>query len=246
MAYLGHEHIYAFDNFITKDDASELIRFHDEEFEWDGSMSWVAPLEQYNHGPVVLTGAYAAEVKRRQKEWSPTATHPLSAVYGEKIMRIASKTYGRTLVHRLIPYYKKFLVGSDHSPHADNEALDKGVVDFMPKYSPDEFNTPVLIEVAANLYLNDNFEGGELFFPMLDLSIKPKARQLILFPGGHEYIHGVKQVTKGDRCVFFSPLTSPQRLLLHMHAYNTHHQLQAVLKFYNTNHQLGESLNGRR
>lgn len=229
MAYLGHEHIYAFDDFITEDDASELIRFHDEEFEWDGSMSWVAPLEQYNHGPVVLTGAYAQEVKRRQSEWSATSTHPLSAVYGEKIMRIASDTYGRTLVHRLIPYYKKFLVGSDHSPHADNEALDKGVVDFMPKYSPSEFNTPVLIEVAANLYLNDDFEGGELFFPMLDLSIKPKARQLILFPGGHEYIHGVKQITKGDRCVLFSPLTSPQRLLLHMHAYNTHHQLQEVL-----------------
>ena len=67
MAYLGHEHIYAFDDFITEDDASELIRFHDEEFEWDGSMSWVAPLEQYNDGPVVLTGAYAEEVKRRQK-----------------------------------------------------------------------------------------------------------------------------------------------------------------------------------
>jgi hypothetical protein len=229
MAYLGHEHIYAFDDFITEDDASELIRFHDEEFEWDGSMSWVAPLEQYNHGPVVLTGAYAEEVKRRQSEWSATSTHPLSAVYGEKIMKIASETYGRTLVHRLTPYYKKFLVGSDHSPHADNEALDKGVVDFMPRYSPSEFNTPVLIEVAANLYLNDDFEGGELFFPMRELSIKPKARQLILFPGGHEYIHGVKQITSGDRCVLFSPLTSPQRLLLHMHAYNTHHQLEEVL-----------------
>jgi 2OG-Fe(II) oxygenase superfamily len=208
MAYLGHEHIYAFDNFITEEDASELIRFHDEEFEWDGSMSWVAPLEQYNVGPVVMTGAY---------------------VYGEKIMKIASATYGRTLVHRLMPYYKKFLVGSDHDPHADCEALDQGVVDFMPRYSPSEFNTPVLIEVAANLYLNDDFEGGELYFPMRDLVIKPKARQLILFPGGHEYIHGVKKVISGDRCVLFSPLTSPQRLLLHMHAYNTNHQLQEVL-----------------
>lgn len=228
MAYLGHEHIYTFDDFITEEDASELIKFHDEEFEWDSSMSWVAPLEQYNVGQVVLTGAYGEEVKRRQSEWSPTSTHPLSAVYGEKIMKIASQTYGRTLVHRLIPYYKKFLVGSDHDAHADSEAMDKGVVDFMPRYSPSEFNTPVLIEVAANLYLNDDFEGGELYFPTRGLTIKPKARQLVLFPGGHEYIHGVKKVISGDRCVLFSPLTSPQRLLLHMHAYNTWHELEKV------------------
>ena len=151
MAYLGHEHIYAFDDFITEDDASELIRFHDEEFEWDGSMSWVAPLEQYNHGPVVLTGAYAEEVKRRQSEWSPTSTHPLSAVYGEKIMKIASETYGRTLVHRLTPYYKKFLVGSDHSPHADSEALDKGVVDFMPFHNPVKTIVTVLLPKTVSV-----------------------------------------------------------------------------------------------
>jgi predicted 2-oxoglutarate/Fe(II)-dependent dioxygenase YbiX len=226
MAYLGHEHIYAFDDFITEEDASELIRFHDEEFKWESHYSWVAPLEQYNKGPVVLTGAYGEEIKRRQAEWDEKSTHPLSAIYGEKIMHTASETFGRTLVHRLTPYYKKFQVGSDHSPHADCEAQHAGVVEFMPRYSPSEFNTPTLIEVAANLYLTDDFDGGELYFPTRDLVIKPKARQLILFPGGHEYIHGVKQVTRGDRNVLFSPLTSPQRLLLHMHAYNTWHELQ--------------------
>ena len=199
MAYLGHEHIYAFDDFITEEDASELIRFHDEEFEWDGSMSWVAPLEQYNVGPVVMTGAYAEEIKRRLGEWKPTSTHPLNAVYGEKIMKIASATYGRTLVHRLMPYYKKFLVGSDHDPHADCEALDQGVVDFMPRYSPSEFNTPVLIEVAANLYLNDDFEGGDFIFPEHKVRVRPEPGMLVAFPSNHHYKHGVEPVTKGQR-----------------------------------------------
>lgn len=228
MAYLGHEHIYAFDDFITEEDASELIRFHDEEFIWEPHYSWVAPLEQYNKGYVTLTGAYGEEVKRLISQWDEKSTHPLSAIYGEKIMHTASETFGRTLVHRLTPYYKKFEVGSDHSPHADCEAQHYGEVEFMPKYKPSEFNTPVLIEVAANLYLTDDFDGGELYFPNRDLVIKPKARQLILFPGGHEYIHGVKEVTRGNRNVLFSPLTSPQRLLLHMHAYNTWHELEKV------------------
>ena len=53
MTYLGHEHIYAFDDFITAEDASELIRFYEEEFVWESHYSWVAPLEQFNKGPVI-------------------------------------------------------------------------------------------------------------------------------------------------------------------------------------------------
>ena len=226
MTYLGHEHIYAFDDFITAEDASELIRFHEEEFVWESHYSWVAPLEQFNKGPVILTGAYGEEAKRRLSEWDEKTTHPLGAIYGKKIMELASETFGHTLVQRLIPYYKRFRVGDDHAPHADCESENQNIVNFMPRYSPSEFNTPVLIEVAANLYLNDDFDGGELHFPRRDLVIKPKARQLILFPSGHEYIHGVKMVTRGERKVLFSPLTSPQRLLLHMHAYNAWHELQ--------------------
>lgn len=225
MAYLGHEHIYSFENFITEEDRKELLRFYDEDFSWDETCSWVAPIEQYNNGPVVLTGEYANEIARRKANWPSTAVHPLMVTYGDRIMKYASEKYGRTLVHRLEPYMKKFLTGSDHSPHADSEALASGVVDFTPRYSAREFNTPILIEVAANLYLNDDFDGGELWFPLRDLVIKPKAGQLILFPGGHEYIHGVKEVMAGYRYVLFSPLTSPQRLLMHANAYNIQYEL---------------------
>lgn len=228
MAYLGHDHIFSFENFISDDDRRELLRFYDEEFSWDETCSWVAPITQFNNGPVTLTGEYAEEIKRRKSRWPETAVHPLMVEYGEKIMKIASSVYGRTLVHRLEPYMKKFITGSDHSPHADCEALDSGVVDFMPRYSAREFNTPTLIEVAANLYLNEDFEGGELWFPLRDLSIKPKAGQLVLFPGGHEFIHGVKEITAGYRYVLFSPLTSPQRLLLHANAYNIQHELDGI------------------
>lgn len=228
MAYLNHEHIYSFEDFISIDDRLELIRFYDEDFEWDDTCSWVAPISQYNNGPVEITGAYADEIKRRKANWSNNVIHPLMLEYGAKIMKLATAIYGRTLVHRLEPYLKKFLIGSSHSPHADSEAVDREVVDYMPQYSASEFNTPILIEVAANLYLNDDYSGGELWFPFRDLKIKPKAGQLILFPGGHEYIHGVTEVIGSPRYVFFSPLTSPQRLLMHANAYNIQYELDRL------------------
>lgn len=49
------------------------------------------------------------------------------------------------------------------------------------------------------LYLNDEYEGGNIYFPNKNLSIKPKANTLAFFPGDKEYLHGVEAVTSGIR-----------------------------------------------
>jgi len=49
------------------------------------------------------------------------------------------------------------------------------------------------------LYLNDNYEGGEIYFPNQNIKIKPKPNTLVFFPGTLEYLHGVKPVTNGVR-----------------------------------------------
>lgn len=58
------------------------------------------------------------------------------------------------------------------------------------------------------MYLSDNYEGGEIYFPDYDLIIKPEVGELIFFPGTNRYIHGVKEVTKGNRLVLQSFLSS--------------------------------------
>ena len=54
-------------------------------------------------------------------------------------------------------------------------------------------------DVSVVYFLNDDFDGGELFFPELDLLIRPEAGTLICFPSDHNYVHGVKPVTAGRR-----------------------------------------------
>ena len=48
-------------------------------------------------------------------------------------------------------------------------------------------------------YLNDNYEGGEIYFPNQNIEIKPKPNTLVFFPGTMEYLHGVKPITNGIR-----------------------------------------------
>jgi Rps23 Pro-64 3,4-dihydroxylase Tpa1-like proline 4-hydroxylase len=48
-------------------------------------------------------------------------------------------------------------------------------------------------------YLNDDYEGGELFFDKLNLKIKPKAGDLYLFPSSYIYSHAAMPVTSGTK-----------------------------------------------
>jgi Rps23 Pro-64 3,4-dihydroxylase Tpa1-like proline 4-hydroxylase len=51
---------------------------------------------------------------------------------------------------------------------------------------------------SSVIYLTSSYEGGELEFPDFNLSLKPKAGQLVIFPAGGHW-HKVNPVTSGDR-----------------------------------------------
>jgi hypothetical protein len=87
---------------------------------------------------------------------------------------------------------QKWDVGGFAAPHSDNS-------DFDGKPNAFEINKYVGI-----LYLNDNYEGGTLYFPEHDIEFKPKAYSYICFPGGVENIHGVKEILEGTRYTMVS------------------------------------------
>ena len=56
------------------------------------------------------------------------------------------------------------------------------------------------IEWSTIIYLNDEFEGGDIYFPNQDFVYKPKKYSAVFFPSaGSEYIHGITTVTAGNR-----------------------------------------------
>ena len=56
-----------------------------------------------------------------------------------------------------------------------------------------------LRDFASIVYLNDDFDGGEVFFPRLNLVVKPCAGMLLAFTGGWHHEHGVTEVVKGEQ-----------------------------------------------
>jgi hypothetical protein len=53
--------------------------------------------------------------------------------------------------------------------------------------------------ISTVYYLNDNYIGGEINFPRFNITFKPKANQMIVFPSTYVYNHSVSPVIEGER-----------------------------------------------
>ena len=74
----------------------------------------------------------------------------------------------------------RYQTGQEYKAHFDGGLIDKRAV------------SPIL-------YLNDDYEGGELEFVHFGIKIKPKKGTLYLFPSNYAYSHIAHPVTNGTK-----------------------------------------------
>jgi len=110
--------------------------------------------------------------------------------YQRKLKNIIENRFGFELDDRT-PSIVIWRPGDGQSPHADKENLDG-----TPNMYSDN-------DVASLFYWNDNYDGGEIYFPNQELQLKVKAGSAVFFPGDKFYLHGVTEVLSGKR--FTSP-----------------------------------------
>jgi predicted 2-oxoglutarate/Fe(II)-dependent dioxygenase YbiX len=74
------------------------------------------------------------------------------------------------------------------------------------KYGPNEFfnvhsddGEPYRCTISTVGYLNDNYDGGELWFNFFDVKIKPEAGDLVVSPSAFIYSHASLPVTSGTK-----------------------------------------------
>jgi hypothetical protein len=68
-----------------------------------------------------------------------------------------------------------------------------------PHVDWNEFNSDITYTIVV--YLNDDYEGGELFFvdPEINVKIKPKAGSIVMFPSKLPYLHQSCELIKGRK-----------------------------------------------
>ena len=94
------------------------------------------------------------------------------------IYKRISNIFDKSLHTQMIRMIHKTDSSSFWSEHSDNSGGDE-------------------IKYGVVLYLNEDFEGGELIYPDLDIQIKPQKGMLIYHPGDEK--HSVSKVISGNR-----------------------------------------------
>lgn len=110
----------------------------------------------------------------------------------DEVVKAFTEKHGVGIVRKPInpTHFVKWAPGMNSGLHADCETHDGKPAEAANFY---KYNVSVLV------YPNDNYDGGEITFPDYDIVLKPKAGDLIIFPGNSYYKHTVEIVKSGIR-----------------------------------------------
>jgi hypothetical protein len=113
-------------------------------------------------------------------------------------LNISSQLFGAlegTLQHystQIYPFAEKNIKSRERQMHLLR--YDKS--GYLPAHQDQGVSTRVL---SVLLYLNDDYEGGEITFRNSKITFKPKPGSVLFFPSNFLYVHEVAPITKGPR-----------------------------------------------
>jgi hypothetical protein len=189
----GKEMIVELENFMTNDEIDFLEKAAKNIKIWDDTESHIN-----ENGTVVYDASYWKDrvatqpsLDKNDPNIAPIITNLFQRLKPivEKFYNVVAQPTGVTIV--------RWLPGQFQHPHADKElhtGPDAGLPNDFPYY-----------DLSSLFYLNDDYVGGELYFPIQDIRFKPKKGAAYFFPGDMNYIHGVSKIENGIRytCPFF-------------------------------------------
>jgi len=93
------------------------------------------------------------------------------------------------------PQILRYPPGGKYNQHADSEHWEASKNEWVRVQDRD---------FSVLVYLNDEYEGGELQLVQQNFTIKPKPGMMLAFPSDHRYLHAALPTTSGIRYVIVS------------------------------------------
>jgi hypothetical protein len=187
------DNIVSLDNFMTDEELSYLNNFARNNTAWDVTES------HYNEdGLCIYDASYWADRVATDVTLNSVDPKVVDIIKGMQArLKLEVDKFFKVDAFPTSAAVVRWLPGQLQMPHADKElhvGEDRGKPNDFPHY-----------DLAGLFYLNDDYEGGELYFPEQEIQFKPKAGSAYFFPGDMNYIHGVTEITSGIRyvCPFF-------------------------------------------
>ena len=178
------DNVLVVEDFISKDHLLELINIikNTDEDEWKIEyFKNLKPfcLEKFGRDDVenlVAEGKFEITSNWEDKNLS-ISEYEISYIIPKKLQNLVNKTDQNLKVSGL-KTFQRMQDGVELKAHTD------------------QYTDPS-IRYATIIYINDDYNGGEIFFTNKNLELKPKPGSLLIFPGNDEFNHGVRHVQSG-------------------------------------------------
>lgn len=180
------ERVRVYPNFVPKDLCREILGSVDREALRDAT---------------VADGDQPAAPRRVDKTVRNVMIHDCFAVeqlVNSTVQRIVDELiepfYGLQIDYWERPDVLVYPPGGFYRPHNDGEAVEHDPVAYEWRWrrSMDR-------DISVVWYLNEDFEGGGLWFPPFQYLVRPKTGLVVTFPSTHEFAHTAQPVVSGMR-----------------------------------------------
>jgi predicted 2-oxoglutarate/Fe(II)-dependent dioxygenase YbiX len=162
-------------------------------------------LEVFDPQRTNQTGKTEWTLDKKVRDTQHVELSPIMPQINSLLKKIVAETinpyYGFEIRDAEAPQLLCYGVGGHYHPHVDAEGI------WTNPDGSKEWRKNIDRDLAVLIYLNDDYEGGNLVFPDLHISIRPKKGMMVAFPATHHYLHGVEPVTKGERFAIVTWMT---------------------------------------
>lgn len=172
--------IYYIDNFLTDKELDELLSIIKDSPESDWGKDYIESLEGnalVKFGDKDFRKYVEQDLMFMNEDWLDKSL-PIPGNIPKRLSRKVRSLFSDKVSIDPMATIQRHYPGSKLEEHVDAE------------------NDPNLA-YASVIYLNDDFNGGELYFPNKNVELKPVTKRLMLFDTSSDFRHGVRTVLPG-------------------------------------------------
>lgn len=177
------DRIYMVHDFLKQDDIDSFMGFINslDEPEWQEEyMNNVRNFAMLKFGTDDIDSLVASGKYEITHNWS------------DKVINVLHLDSAKTVIKDLMRIFEDF-PGLEVNGGRTIQRQQPGV----PLTAHVDNHTDPSLDYAAVIYINDEYNDGEIYFTHKDVKLKPPAGALLLFPTTEEYLHGVAAVGEG-------------------------------------------------
>lgn len=161
------------DNFLTQEEIHVLLNFIKKTDMWESGGN-----DEYWASRVIHISNKDSDMKERK----------ILSDIRSRISNAIKSYYDIPEIYSDGIHLVRWFDGMELHPHCDDMSNDENnhIAFGYRKY-------------GSIIYLNDDFQGGETFYPKNNFYVKPKVGNLSVHPGDQDHLHGVTKVEGGTR-----------------------------------------------